>query len=258
MTKGIVDHFELIKVEIQQGVRLFRVGAQGLHRRDQSILELTPVNQISQRVVRRLVAELTEQSGLLAHIMEHHHRTDDITDTVTNRRRRILNRNFLAVLVDQYRVFLERNHAFFFQAAHYRVLDGGTRVLIDDRHDFGNRAISHTAHIETGQVLRHGIDVVDYACRIRGYDAVTDGLQCNLCALFFFKDSRLSAFTLCDVSDRAFMSHDHAVVVVNGAGVLENDDFAAVLTAQPILEILYDALCFQAREHAFPVDRIDV
>ncbi|MGH8130248.1 MAG: hypothetical protein ACRES3_05280, partial [Steroidobacteraceae bacterium] len=80
------------------------IGVRAGQCRDQAILELAPVDEPGQRVVRRLVGKLAEEARFLADVVEHHHRADDVADAVADRRGRILDRNLVAVLRDQHRV----------------------------------------------------------------------------------------------------------------------------------------------------------
>ena len=64
MTEGVVDNLELIEIDIQQRVRLLGVALDNVECGHQPVLELTPVQQAGQCVVRGLVAQLAEQAGL--------------------------------------------------------------------------------------------------------------------------------------------------------------------------------------------------
>ena len=103
-----------------------------------------------------------------------------------------------------------------------------------------------------------GIDVVHAALGIGRDNAVADRLQRYLGPLLFFEDARLGTFAVGNIGDRALVCDDLAVVVVHRARILEHDDFATVLAAQTVLEILDHALRFEACEDALAIDRIDV
>ncbi len=131
-------------------------------------------------------------------------------------------------------------------------------MLVDDRHDLGNGLVARAADIPPGQVLGDRVDVIDTPVRISGDHAIADGLQRHLGALLFLEDPRFGALAIGDVGNRALVGDDVAILVVDGPRVLEDHDFPAVLAAQPVLEILDEALCLEAGEHALAVDGVDV
>ena len=71
-------------------------------------------------------------------------------------------------------MFFQRNHTLFLQTAHHRVLDRGAGMFIDDRHDLGDRLVSHAAHVVASQILSDWIDVIHAPFSIRRNDAVTN------------------------------------------------------------------------------------
>ena len=101
VAKRVVDHLELIQVDVQHRVLRFGIVYAALQGRNQLIFEFAAIDQTGRRIVRRLVGELPEQARLLADVMEHHDAADHIADAVANRRCRILNRNLGAVPTDQ-------------------------------------------------------------------------------------------------------------------------------------------------------------
>ena len=96
MPESIINNLELIQINIQQRMCFFGVIARFLKRANQVILEFASVDQARQGIVRRLVTELTEQSRFLTDVMENHNRADDVANSVPNRCRGVLDRNFVA------------------------------------------------------------------------------------------------------------------------------------------------------------------
>ena len=160
--------------------------------------------------------------------MEYDDGTDDIADPVSDRCRRVLDRDFVAVFVNQDRVVVERNYAPVLQTTHDRVFDRRASMLVDDRHDFCDRLAANAAHVKSRQALRNGIDVVDTALGVCRDDTVTDRLQRYLRALFFLKYARFGELAISDVGDCSFVRDDRAIVVVNGTGILEYHYFPTV------------------------------
>ena len=60
MTEGIVHDLELVEIQVQEGMALFRLIVGNVERIDEPVFELAPVNQPGQRVMRCLVRELAE------------------------------------------------------------------------------------------------------------------------------------------------------------------------------------------------------
>ncbi len=71
-----------------------------------------------QRIVARLVVQRAVQPPLLADVVEHHDGADEIAGAIADRRRRILDGDFLAAAIDQHGVLGESQHLPLAQAAH--------------------------------------------------------------------------------------------------------------------------------------------
>ncbi len=108
---GIVDHLELVEVEVQQHVAHAFAAAGGEQRLVEARLELAAVDQAGQRVVARLVDERPLQPPLLAHVVEDHDHADQSTATVTDRGGRVLDRDLDAAAVDEQRLLDHLDHA---------------------------------------------------------------------------------------------------------------------------------------------------
>ena len=119
MSAGIVDQFELIQIQVQQGM----AGACVLgilDRHGETILEFTAVDQSGQRIVAGLVVQRAMQAALLAHVVKHHDRADEIAGAIADRRRRILDGEFLTAAVDDHGVLGELLDAVFDGLEHRR------------------------------------------------------------------------------------------------------------------------------------------
>ena len=177
VTASIVDQLELIQVEVQQRVAAIRVLPHGLDRGGQPIFEFAAVDEPGERIVARLIMQRPVQPALLAHIVKHHHRADQITGTIADGRRRILDRDFLSAAVHEHRVFGQAEHLSFAQAAHDRTLARLPRRLIDDRQHIADQLRLRFAVFPSGQALGHRIHVVDASFGIGGDYRIADRLQ---------------------------------------------------------------------------------
>ena len=78
MAAGVVDGLETIQVEVAQHVRAV-AAVRRVHRLLQPTLELAPIDQPGQRIVRRLIGHLPRQAAHLGDIVQQHHRADGLT-----------------------------------------------------------------------------------------------------------------------------------------------------------------------------------
>ncbi len=127
MAAGVVDHFELIQIEVEQGVPAAGICPRAVDRGRQPIFELTPIDEPGERIVAGLIMQGAVQAALLADVVEHQHGTDQIARTVADRRSRILDGDLLASTPDGHGVLREIECLPFAQTAHHR-LSPGARV----------------------------------------------------------------------------------------------------------------------------------
>src|ERR1700722_3204285 len=102
MSAGVVDQLELIQIQIQKHMTGLRILPRVLNGGRQAILELPAIDQSGKRIVACLIVERPMQPALLADIVKHHDRADEVAGPVMDGSRRILNGNFLTAPIDQY------------------------------------------------------------------------------------------------------------------------------------------------------------
>ena len=213
MAEGVIHNLELIEVQVKQCMFQVRVLVRFFQRHDQSIFEFAAVDQSGKGIVRRLVGKLAKQAGFLTDIMEYHHGSDDVADSIPNRCRGILNRHFCAIFVYQYGVVGKRDYAPLSQTAYYRVFDRRSRMLVDNAHDVFDRLAARIAALPTGKTQSDRIEVVNAAVCIGCNDTVADRLKRNLRSFFFFEHARFRHLALGNIRNSAFVSSDFAVVI---------------------------------------------
>ena len=98
---GVVDHLELVEVDVQQHVFAF-AALRGGHRGFEPRVELAPVDEPGERVVARLVGQRALQAPFLGDVAEHDDRADGRALAVADRRRGFLDREFLAAAIHQH------------------------------------------------------------------------------------------------------------------------------------------------------------
>ena len=89
MAAGVVDGLEAIQVQVAQHVRAV-AAVRGVDRFLQPALELAPIDQAGQGIVRRLVGHLPRQAAHLGDIVQQHHRADGLAGLHADRRGRQL------------------------------------------------------------------------------------------------------------------------------------------------------------------------
>ena len=111
----------------------------GLANRRQRIAQL--VRQGGEEFVLSPVRELQRVLGgaFLGGIAEHQHHAGDGARVIADRRAAVLDRGFVARLVNQHRVIRETDDATFAQHLGHRAFHRRARLLVDDAEDFVER-----------------------------------------------------------------------------------------------------------------------
>lgn len=194
MAAGVVDHFELIQIEVEQGVPAAGICPRAVDRGRQPIFELTPIDEPGERIVAGLIMQGAVQAALLADVVEHQHGTDQIARTVADRRSRILDGDLLASTPDGHGVLREIECLPFAQTAHHRTLAGSEGRFVHHAQNVTDELLLRLAVLPSGQALGHGIHIVDAPVGVGRDDAVADRPQRHLGALFLLKNGRFGFF----------------------------------------------------------------
>jgi hypothetical protein len=133
------------------------MGACAVHRRSQAIVEFPPIDEAGERIVARLIMQRAMQAALLADVVEHHHRADQIAGAVANRRRRILDGDLLAAAGHRHGMFRQPEGLAVAQAAHHRTLRRQARGLVHDREHVADALRLRLAILPTREALGNGI-----------------------------------------------------------------------------------------------------
>jgi hypothetical protein len=242
---GVVDHLELVEVEVQHHVPSVGVVAHGLQAFGDAAFELAAVDQAGQRVVRGLVGQRALQAPLLAHVVEHHDHADQAAAAVADRRGRVLHRDFLAAPVDQQRRLGHLDQAAFAQAARDRAVDRLARGFRDHLEHFRDRPPGRLARIPARELLGDRVEVLDPAVGVRRDDRVADRLQRDLGLFLFLVQLQFCALAHGDVGDRAFVAGDLLPVAADHAGVDQHGDRRAVAASQLAFGLANHAVAMQ-------------
>jgi hypothetical protein len=165
MPAGVVDQLELVEVDVEHRVAA-AVVAHRLHRCLQPVVELAPVDQAGQRIVRRLVGQRAPQPALARDVVEHDDGARDLPAAITDRRRRILDRKLMPRAVDQRALVGGSNLRAARQGAQQGVAERRARGIVDEPQHRLDRLALHFEQAPAGQLLGDRVHVVDAARRI--------------------------------------------------------------------------------------------
>src|SRR3984957_14617589 len=241
MAAGIVDQLELIEVEIQQRVPATGVGADGVDRCGQPIVELAAIDEPGERVVTRLVMQRPVEAPFLADVVEHHDGAEHVARPVADGSRRVLDGEFLPAAIDEYGVFSQTEGLPLAKTTHDRTLGRLLRRFVDHGQDVADALRLGLPALPAGEALRHRIYVIDAAFGVGGDDRVADRLERDLRALLSLEDLGFRFLAFGDVGDGALESADASFLVAHHAPIVDYHQHGAVFAAQNVLDIAHFA-----------------
>jgi hypothetical protein len=209
MTTGVVDHLELVEVDVQKYV-IALAALRGGHGRLEARVEFAAVDEAGERVMTRLVGQRAFQAPLLRHVAEHDHGTDGHALAIADRGRGFLDGELFAapvhehVVVGRHRSLAPGEHAI------EHVCDGFARGFVDELQDIADRAAARLVDRPASETFGDGIQVIDVCGRVRGDHRVADRLQRDSGAILFREDRLLRALALSDVGNRPLVTDDAA------------------------------------------------
>ena len=154
---------EAIEVEVAQHV-LAVAAVTALDRLLEAPLELAPVDETGERIVRGLVGHLARQAAHLGDIVQHHDRTAQLARAVADRRCRQLDRALAAVGArQQQRAAAEIHRGAGGECLAHRVRQQPPVGLIDQAHDLLEQLACGRVGGAAGELLGRGVHVGDTA-----------------------------------------------------------------------------------------------
>ena len=215
MAAGVVDHFELVEIHVEEDV-LALFGAGAPDRPFQADLELAPVDEAGQRVVAREVDHLALHAAQLSDVLEDQDGADQLALPVADGSRRVAHGEFPPVEADEESVPGRFDDAPLLEAALDRIGEGPPGHLVDDLEDLGDRRPAGALGGPAGQPLGHRVDVVDEAVGIAPYHPVPDRGEGDLGALLFPVEGLLGVLSFGDVQGEAHTAGDPPLGVDQG------------------------------------------
>ena len=192
---GVVDHLELVEVEIEEGVLAPVLGG-GVEAVLEALLELAAVDQAGERVVAGEIDHLALHAAELGDVLEHQDAAGGAPLAVLDRRDGVADGELPAVAPHQHRVAGVLDHPPLGEAA----LDGvGERLagpLVDDVEDAGHRLAAGLVGAPAGQPLGDRVEVVDEAGGVGADDAVADRGEGHLGELLLLGERLLGELAL--------------------------------------------------------------
>jgi hypothetical protein len=247
---GVVDDLELIEIHVEQRRALTGPGFHGREHRGQPLLDLASIDESRERVMAREIREPAVQLPLLAHVVEHHHRTDRLAVTVLNRCSRVLNRDRRAVARDEHHVVRQRDDTPLLQTACDGIRNRFAALLVAQPDQRFDRRALHLPRLPARELLRDRVQVLDVAVRVRRHDGVADRLQRDLRAFLLVEEGALRGLALRDVRDRPFEVQRVSVGGSDEPRVLEDDDLAAGARPKLILEVAHTTVRHELADEA--------
>ena len=183
VAERVVDVLEAIAIE-EQHREPAAVAARQRDRPREPIVQQQPVRQVGQRVVLGEVQHL--QAALARHddVAEHDHGAEDVALAIVNRRRRMLDRRFVAVAADQDVVALAGGPS---GCARSPAATGScaccpVRPSVTSNTSASGRAKA-SARVQPVSASASAIEIGDVALRIGGHHRVADRVQRDVGAL---------------------------------------------------------------------------
>ena len=207
MTACIVDHLELIEIEIQQGMRNMR--ARRAQQVGQAVLELGSIDQARKRVVGRLVGQLLCELALLRDISKNQDNADARVVAIADRSRRHVDIELPLVPADQQAAVARPDTLIALQTPAHGVFGRLARDLIDNMKYLGERAAPCRQVVPAGQTLSDRVEVGDAGRCIRGDDSIPDAGEGDTEQILFRSQNIVGLRELC----RALLNFVFQVVV---------------------------------------------
>jgi hypothetical protein len=200
VTAGIVDHLELIEVQVSQHVSPAAL-ARALQGICQAPFELPAVDEFGQRIVLGLVLDLSGETPGFGDVLKDQHGTEDLVGSATDRCRRVGDQILLAAAADQHRVVRQAGDDPLPNRSFDRVRGWCSRMLVEDPEDLGQPSAARVFERPAGELFRDRVEVVHTRARIGSDRRITDRAKGDLSQLSLLEDRLFGLLPLGDVLD---------------------------------------------------------
>ena len=210
MPAGIVDQFELVEVDIHQGVRAV-ILVRFLQGAAQPGFELGAVDEPGQRIVRGPETHLARQPALLGDVVKHEYGAQHFAPVVADRGRGIFNAKLVAIAGNQHGVFGQPHHFGLGQAAVHRAFGGLAGLRMNDMEYLLQGPSPGLLRGPASHAFGHRIEPDDMPFAVRRDHGVADGLQGDAQQLVLLGQVVRQPPPLGHVLERADQPHRDAV-----------------------------------------------
>ena len=238
MAAGVVDHLELVEVEVGQRMRAGFL-TQGAQQAGEPALELEAVDQAGQRVVGGLVGHLLGDAPLLGHVVQHQHHAGDAAVAVAQRGGRSVDEQLRAVDALQNVLVIEIHQRVAQHAFADQVERPGPLGLVRDVAQVAELAPDHLRRPYPEQRLCHRVQIFDAPFGVGSDHRIADGGQRHLDPALLAPQRLLGALQVGDVHERRHRAGGAAFLVHQGRRVAVDVAHAAVLEDQLLLEVAH-------------------
>lgn len=195
MPQAVIDRLEMIDIHEQHGERALRpLGPrQGVA---ESILQQLPVRQLGERIIIRLMEELSGEGAGFRDIMIDGHRADEVTRAIAKRCSNFIDQIALAMTGDYGGLFLRKSRPL--KTVRHGADDHPVRVFVAAAKHLGDWAPDRLGARPATEAFRHRIQVLDRGLGIGNHHALAQGGKNGLQALLFLKQALFDPLTLGD------------------------------------------------------------
>ncbi|OGI41715.1 MAG: hypothetical protein A2150_01870 [Candidatus Muproteobacteria bacterium RBG_16_64_11] len=143
----------------------------------QALLELAPVEQAGERVVRGLMGDFTPEGAYLGDVAEYQHRAENPAGRTANRRGRELDGVFATAATGEQEVGGAADNLATGERARHRVVHRRARGVVDDGKDFHQPPAVGVVRGPAGQPFGDRVQVLHAPGAVGADDAIAHGVQ---------------------------------------------------------------------------------
>ena len=195
MSQRIVDVFETIQIEKNHGDGSILPASQG-NRLIDPVVEQQAIGQIRNKIVLRGIRHLVRHGPRRAHIMENDHRSDDAACSVMDGGSGIFNRGFKSIATDEDAIYDQSHPPILFDGYLHRVPSDFARGAVNNSEDFGEGLACGFFAAPTGHGLCNEIEIGDFAGHVAADNGITNRVEGDQSAFFFYVQCILDRLVL--------------------------------------------------------------
>ncbi len=168
-----------------------------------AVVEQQAIGKAGDHIVVRGMCHLKRHGPRRAHIVENNHRAYYAARPVVDGRGGIFNRGFIPVATDEHAVDCESDRRVLFDGHLHGISCSLARAAINNSKDFGERFARGFCTEPSRHLFCNDIQIGDIAEDVSTQNGVTNRVERNHGALFFYEQRVLNAFAFDRIPQRA-------------------------------------------------------